>query len=56
MADNREKIKPAPNSEERSLTGIGVLKPQPPQEGSNSGQNNNSGGSTEGNNTQSKGQ
>lgn len=53
MTDNREQTKPAPNNEERSLTGIGELRPQPPaQEGSNTGQNNQSDGSAQGNNSQ----
>lgn len=50
MTDNRGQTKPAPNSEERSLTGIGGLRPQPPaQEGTNSGQNNQSSDSAQGN-------
>lgn len=38
MADEKGQTKPAPNSEVRSLSGIGGLRPQPSQNSSNSGQ------------------
>jgi len=53
MTDSREQTKPAPNSEERSLTGIGGLRPQQPaQEGSNTVQNSQSDGSAKGKKSQ----
>lgn len=52
MADEREQTKPAPNNEERSLSGIGGLRPQPPQNNPNSGHEAPSNNSGQGSNSQ----